>query len=376
MHRRSVVFRFVILLCLCTGFSPPQCIAESENETMRKIFAAWETRQKIGSRVHYELRCQRITPKGFLNEAIGKPAAEYGPLPPEDVVCDQIQRLWLDFAGNRSRFERDGEGLHEGEVTQKFVVSLCDGRHLQTLTPRNRNRSPELPADTPIVELYNRAPERRFRLMFFSKECRPVFWTHGVFWTNKAEIAPLPRLQQPVDRPYFRFDREITIGARNLIVLRTANQHPTVPAFSEYWIDPEMDAAVVRYVRMVNEAIESETDIEYQETPHGWLPARWTESNEGGSGIIDVVEVVACKIEPDFANVVFHVDPAPGTIYWNETNDETLVAAEPGEPDMPYEYAQLLTEEHQRQMFWWWVVGIALLSAIGILGWRKFKTEN
>ncbi len=144
---------------------------------------------------------------------------------------------------------------------------------------------------------------------------------------------------------------------------------------NEYWIDLEQNAAIARTVHIGSRGnVAKEVDLEYQETPHGWLLSKWTIN--GGEGMLDTLEVTAYEIDPDFSSVEFYVDPKPGTIYRNEGEREAMVAGNPGEPDMTYAHYEILQERNHQNRNWILSLLCVVVVTVGVFWWRKRQTRN
>jgi hypothetical protein len=103
---------------------------------------------------------------------------------------------------------------------------------------------------------------------------------------------------------------------RPCLVVRTfPHETFTETFYEEYWVDLERDGAIVRNSGYRNEKAFWDRQVTWQQTPHGWVPLRWTCTawNPGGR----ILNVSRMEV------VDFEADPAV-------TGDDFRVAIEPG----------------------------------------------
>src|SRR5262249_17123683 len=91
--------------------------------------------------------------------------------------------------------------------------------------------------------------------------------------------------------------------------------------FEEYWVDPDRDSAIVRYAYYMDTGqkpkTQSDIEISYQQTAHGWLPLRWKLQAFGGPTGLDVVfrrNLDTSTVDPPVDDSMFKLQPEPGMI--------------------------------------------------------------
>lgn len=387
-------YLFTLIAACAAGFTPGRaCSAQDDAEhqaVLDRIFADWERRREAMDAVEYRLKGTEMFPRGSYTDdvkSVGMLPPDTQQFPPEDRTFELQQRFVFDFAGNRMRVERRGITffLDEAVFYPSFSINLCDSENLQCITPHEENTSPQHTPQQYQTEFRYVKPSR-FGMYFMDPVYEPFFLAHGrppLFHVNpppETSRTGFQRFTRPIERDIFRWHADAAIDGRHCTVLRTINRpRDSGENYYEYWVDLERDSAVLRYVFNTGTLVR-QFDVEHQETPHGWLPARlrWTVSweLEGETRLDRYYDVAVTEIiaDPPLTDVMFHATPEPGMVVSDDrTDEERYIYGGPGMPNVNWREhrMQTLRASQEPRSSRWVAVGIVgALIATGLIVYR------
>lgn len=263
MNARALVGVLGITLC-ATGFvqgQPP--VGEKQ---IQSIFDDWKARLSRCKSVRYTL-------KGSGGEK-GTPPLPTGvtPVPtpkaPDVFPFDYV--VVIDFIAKRYRIERTELVASTSRKTwlPATGVGIWNGKEIQTLAPRlPEDRRPNKP-DAYITH-------GNLRHSYIEPELWPVFAAHGIVGTGMTPLKP-DRLPVTYEADEFSLRGSVRHDGRNCLLVRTEPPSASITLVDELWVDSGRQSAVVRHTDFSGKSPRYRFDIGYQQTPHGWLPQRWT----------------------------------------------------------------------------------------------------
>lgn len=101
------------------------------------------------------------------------------------------------------------------------------------------------------------------------------------FDTNRIELRPLILTYRPLHPTIGRIDlgehrvldQRRPIGSHSCLIVEESHERPVKKS---YWVDPDRDYIVLRYVSSYKGREGLRQDIEYEhDADHGWIPKRW-----------------------------------------------------------------------------------------------------
>lgn len=341
--RSQIAASFPLALILLTGGMP----AKSAQPAINQVLTDWQHRQQRVRNVRYVLRGEALVPKGKIGEVLMQEMA----FPKEDTRYEKRLSLLLDFEGDRIRREVSGQAFDAqlGQFVPYERTELYDGTLSKVFMPRNPQNPPELDADLYLIDRDQQGGVH-FELGEF-----PLFLAHGIVPAELKDslvggMTTPKHLLLPLKRGAFNIHGRGVRDHRQCLVLRTQSD-PQVRLIYEYWVDLARESAIVQMISYINGAIDNTIEIDYQQTPHGWLPASWvqrqnTDKVARGSRIkgpawieqdcsYRVIELLANQ---DLRPEVFDIELKPGLVvrdthhdlYRVENDGKTLIAIEKG----------------------------------------------
>ncbi|KAA5546927.1 hypothetical protein FYK55_00435 [Roseiconus nitratireducens] len=201
--------------------------------------------------------------------------------------------VWTLGQGGKSRLERIGRDSTGSKTVSGKTISSFDG---------HKNYS-------------------------FTSESLGGDWPRGIVWTDKhndhihnIQIRPWLIHLRPFGEPVPGITTEglrLREGNANeddrehLIVRTLAGPGEVV---GEYWLDPERDYVVEKYVELANGRATMTLKIEYEkDTTIGWIPHSWKGSFENGSFSISG-RTERYELNPEIADSDFDIDFKEGTM--------------------------------------------------------------
>ena len=177
--------------------------------------------------------------------------------------------------------------------------------------------------------------------MRWPDEFNPLLWGHGLVWTSRDTADGGFPLAWRVEPGRFRPIGREEVGGRACVVFRdTAARDGSTETL---WIDDERGVIVRRREERPNGGVK-EIGVAYQETPHGWLPKAWEET-EGRPGqppaVGRRVRVEAVTFDPPVAEDEYRIALRPGMgvrrqgWYARVADDGSLEPMPSAGPDQP-----------------------------------------
>ncbi len=250
--------------------------AQGPKDPLEQVFADWRLRQDQTHNLRYTLVGQGMIPKGKRGPA--------GTVVPRDFIYKKERVVTLDMDNNRmskttldsyfnsasnSFFPLRKAATYDGSVTRVFIPRAGNTEDFQ-----RGKFDPELWLVTGKGGIH------------LDPDDRPILLAHGIVASSPEQefvgvmSGPQMNLRPRLNPDNFSLHTKALHGDRECLVLRTKVQGDGVPGkFYELWVDPALESAVVRFVWYYRWKIYESTDIQYQKTPHGWLPESWSRSH-------------------------------------------------------------------------------------------------
>ncbi len=283
---------------------------------LEKIVADWKARQDRMQSVRYHVTGDFILPKGQGRGDNGEPLG--ADIPPHDVSSPEDWIVLLDFRTNRHRIENRWQGYNakRNVFSPHEFITAFDGKEVRAADPREANTSAnsQPSPNAPDVTITT----GNLQKTGLSTDLTPLFLGHGVVFAGGASPLWAGHLKTQPDLDEFSVGGEAVQEGRKCVVLRTEPTHTgNGPLNYEMWVDPERESAVVHYAIVVDGKDSSAFDIDYQQTPQGWLPANWKHVLHDGSkqgGILNMVRMRVAEFtaDPPVADADFHIEARPG----------------------------------------------------------------
>ena len=349
---------------------------QATDPRLGKVLADWEKRQQAVDSIRYVVKGQHVIPKGSLRDDTGAPLKT--PAPAEDVTAEVNWLAVFDFPKGRHRlevseqvFDRKSNRFHP-----QMGIFVSNGKGAKSAMPRDRNTSEGFTPPPSHIDLV--VSSGNMRGVPFQSEYMPLFFAHGLIRTMAEEVVP-GKLRGKPDPEYLSFHGQGVHAGRPCIVIRTQTLQLANTSFDEFWTDPARDSAIVRYVMYSGKNIFNNIDIQYQQTPHGWLPERWTFTHYSGTvpTVIYRMRVESWQAAPPTSDADFDLPVKPGMIVEERVYDDTvnpLVA--PKSATRVYRYGESGGKSEipdplgrprdlgGKTPWWYWAVGGALAVAV------------
>lgn len=369
-------------------------MAQANDPRLEKIFKDWERRRQAVRSVRYRVAGEQIYPKGCANDTV----ASKDPYPPRDITCSRKWTFLVDFSTGRYRLDVDEQDYifnragRPGKWKQSVGTILFDGSVVKSFAPPRepKNKPAEAPSrqkpDLVIEEgdLKNKA---------FFADYWPLLVGHGIISHMYHEIAPRTLLDKPDIELFYIHGQGVQQGRPCLVVRSHPKRRDAV--IDELWIDTARDSAIIRQLQVASNGRPiTESDIQYQQTSHGWLPKSWIFTlGDAGSGKIDRLNrmnVTELELDCMVSDADFTAEERPGML---------IVKRKYGKPVTPIHPRVLETDEgfyrvtesgtkvgvvyesgieHRRWAFsWlWWSLGLVPVAALTcwlVYRWRNLK---
>lgn len=144
----------------------------------------------------------------------------------------------------------------------------------------------------------------------FESSYKPVFFGAGIIPHLGVCVRPTA-LAPRIGPEGFTYHGCGKHGGRDYAIIR----HGSL----EFWVDQARDSAVVRII--VNPAQGALYEVEYQETPQGWLPKSWVKARYTGTRLVfsERVEVEGIDLHPRVSDETFKLPMESGMYVDNIT---------------------------------------------------------
>jgi hypothetical protein len=340
---------------------------------MEQVVIDWQHRQQRVRNIRYVLRGEALVPKGKVGEVLMQKRT----VPEEDTKYEKKILLLLDFDSDRMRREVNGQtfDMQKGGLVPYERTELFDGSLSKVFMPRNPQNPPELDAD-----LYLIGRDQQGGVHFELGEF-PIFLAHGIVPTELKDtlvgsMTTPKHLLLPLKQGAFTIHGRGLRAARECLVLRTQGD-PQTRIVYEYWIDLARESAIVQMNSYINGMMDYTIEIDYQETPHGWLPISWvkrqnTDKDPNGVGIQSpawieqdcsyrVVELLANQ---DLQRDDFEIELKPGLIV-RDTHHDVYRVGNDGKT--------LIAITGKKGSIWQWLRYILAATLTLMLLWYLFR---
>lgn len=391
--RRQISYLGALLSLGLSLALPRPAAAQANDPRLEKIFQDWARRQQAVRSIRYRVEGEEVYPKGSQNEILLKPSKN--PFPSQDITCALKRTLLIDFSTGRYRLDLDEESYTfnttggPGNRTQGAGTTLFDGsvvKHVTQRDPKNRpagdqsSRNPDMTVEE--GDLKNEA---------FMSSYWPFFVGHGIISNMYHEIAPGTLMDKPDIELFYIHGQGVHQG-RPCLVVRSHPQRQNA-TIDELWVDPARESAILRQLQASSDGRPlTESDIQYQQTSHGWLPRSWIYTLRSGGRKItrqERLRVVELELDCAASNADFTPEEWPGML---------IVKKRFGKPVDPVQPRILETEERLyrvndsgskfevvfengverrrwAQPWLWWLLGAPIAALVGWFIYRR-RTLN
>lgn len=384
---------FVSLLVLLFS-SPlaPSAVADGNDPRLEKIFQDWEQRQQAIRSARYRVVGERIFPKGSANDILFSPSKE--PYPPHDITCAIRWTLLVDFSTGRYRLDIDQQDYvfdikgSPGKWNRVVGTTLYDGTVVKHVAPpREPNTKPAEDSSSPEPDIT--IEEGDLKNEAFMSFYWPFFVGHGIISYMYHEIAPKTLRDKP-DIELFTIHGQGVHQGRPCLVLRS---HPSRrdATIDEFWIDSARDSAILRQLQIsVNGKPITESDIQYQQTTHGWLPKSWvyTIRNPGNGKTVRLERMHVSELELDcpVSGKEFTAEERPGMFIVRKKFGKPIASIQPRVLETNENFYRVNDSgsrvevvidngvEHRRWARLWWLLGLTPVAVFA--GWFFYRRRT
>lgn len=358
--------------------------AEDIDPRLEKALADWQKRQHAFRSVRYEVRGERVIPKGaydVLARDIGDGKLPHGQaVPAEKLVGELSLMLLLDFDKGRHRREIREPTYHmnSGKLVPWVKANTFDGSVAKAAMPREEN--PGLGSTMPeFTVVSGNMKSGEFHCNYF-----PIFFGHGRIYTVFEPIIP-GKLRNNPDSGYLYVHGTGVYDRRTCLIVRTQTLKRNTTSFDEYWVDTERESAILRHVAYCNSKPSHDITIEYRKALAGWLPASWVLTFYQGGNLMysDTMRAENISLNPPVRDADFQMEMKTGMIVEErmdlptkhplmtpKSNISIYRVKEEGKreelPDPYHRKGDQHQERLQRKNLWVWAWWSLPLLAIGV----------
>ncbi len=316
--------RYVVSLYILLGwfFGSPAIVSAEDffrEDPLPKILQGWQKRRERAAVVRYELAGTRTWPKGLFNPNPGDPEAKDDKDNPDHDVTGTLNRtVLLDLARNRFRIEFDDQGYNNlsRSLYRIHCIEMGDGSALRVRILEN--------TDSPIrgnsarhhVDFWTaRGDPQLMPPGIFHTDYHPLFYAAGIVPTGEVWVRPTA-LVPTNDPKAFTFAGAVNVGGRLCARVRATweTKLHSMHMEKEFWVDVERDSAIVKAISY-GHGTQGTTEIEYQQTPGGWLPSAWTREarrQRKPTQPTDKIKVKFVSVFPPVTDQDFTFEPTSG----------------------------------------------------------------
>ena len=302
--------------CLVLAAEPLSAqVTQERDPQIAQTISDWQKRQERTKRVRYEASGQQSILKGSFR---GPGLAELPePQPSRDITSPIRQVVLVDLSGGRYRIEEEMQKYDQGtdRLYPQMQTRIYDGNEIKSWRPRQMNTHP-------LTGVKPNKPEigvgrGDLSSAAFTMVEWPFFVGHGVIASQNRPIMPGKWRTYPDPDLMIVHGRSVHSG-RACLVIRTQTLKALGTSFDEYWVDTQRESAVVRQVCYANQIALYEMAIDYQSTPHGWLPKSWTitqrDAIDGKTTYYRNVNCTKIDLEPESEPKDFQIEERPGML--------------------------------------------------------------
>lgn len=332
--RRAALLVAVVLL---TAF-PVHLGAGGQQSELDKLAAAWRSRRASTHTIRYKCEGTAVVPKGSCNGDHALPPDVRGDVPPEDHQSKEILSIVADLDKKWCRKEVQHEVffLSAAKFIPEYVVNIYDGAIFKAFTPRDRNTSKAYTPSPAQPDAYLASTDqKKYVGPFFLYRELPVFFGHGIF---NPDLDPRTFQSLP-DMWKFQPVGQVVHKDRSCLALRSPPSGDRAGHFDEIWVDLERQGAVLRWLKSSSGALVLQADIDYQQTPDGWLVKGWDITHYEGKGRL----VISCHFDVTQHSVNAAVEPSefqislePGMVVKDRSKSHELQKVEPDGSMTPF----------------------------------------
>ncbi len=250
---------FLILTALLSAVLAGTCFIEGavqNDAAVQQIMNAWKSRQQRVRSARFAIAETLTTGKGTRFGKTFPFSAPGGaqPLPSSDVTHEL--RLTLSFDGGAMHYTVDGPSwvIDEEIFLPRYYVSAFDG----VASKAFYGESPGRTYPIGFVNSNNKSNQdaNNYHIQAILITYRPL---HDAMIGLRPEEWTLAGTKGVVkDRPC-------------LIVEKASG-----PQRESYWVDPERDFSVLRFLRTIAGSVQFRLDVSYEhDGSHGWVPSAW-----------------------------------------------------------------------------------------------------
>jgi hypothetical protein len=271
--------RFLAIISLFLArISLAEAQGENPQQAVERILADWKARQDRIQSIQVEVSGTNFYPKGRWDEdsaedQTGKELlAKLGHIPQQDTRNPVRSQFSLQLDSNWARKELEWMIMYRavGQFAFEHTTHLYNGEQIKVYKPREKNTTD---AHTPAKaqpDLWMQTAS--YSNKFFAIEDSPVFWGCGIVPLNGAEPK---QLKIPIDPRNYQFKGFGDLQGRRCVVLRSPNLMQNAEKWSEFWIDPKSESAIVRSQLYIQGKLSYQIDADWQLFEGGWFPKAW-----------------------------------------------------------------------------------------------------
>lgn len=306
---RFTLAAFAVLVLAVSATGQPPADAK-----VAQTLADWKTRRERLQSVRYTLSgvLERVAEREIPPELKGSVI----PDPPGGKEKRLEFKILLDFVNRRVRVEdtQPVPSLARDRWVPRLRVTAFNGTAYQQAHPREKNDRGADEADISISK--GNLGDREV----VESDLWPVFMAHGVVPTVDSPLR-VDRLLVAHEAEDFVVRGTVSHTGRQCVSLGTNPTGSTPNLSDEFWVDTGRQSAIVRHVYFQGKKPLFRLDVEHAETPHGWLPKKWTHTTTMGGKVMTIVRWTVDSVEanPILREEDFTIPLKPGMIV--TTND-------------------------------------------------------
>lgn len=239
-----------------------------EKTPLESVVKIWRERELATKSVRIEFGGDYVMGKGSMPGG-----------PPEDVMTTEERTVVIDGVKMRHerRFSLWNDATNALEPTRR--VSVFDGVLSKTLSDPRRADGAHRPLGW-VTRAQAHNDRSNVYLSPILRHYRPLSPAFGVIKTERLKIA----------------DAKEIVDGLSCVVL----EEPQVDTAQvcKYWVAPEQEMSIVRFVRLSAGAVMLQADVTYRREDGAWVPARWKAIRYGSKdNVLDSCSATLKRIE-------------------------------------------------------------------------------